>query len=506
MSRKLQKNSSRRGMSIVVVLCLIAITLGTSYALMRLEYTGSRIQQNTNRRDLARQAAMIGISVAMRTMQQTGWAGVSTTLTGNVSSQESYQVTYTAGDSTLTSSSPSYTDYPYRVTLDSTGTSADSSLPGLRGTYRIKAVVRLVPRKLVDGPTELASMATHPLYQTDSDTFKMQVPLRIEGPTRIQGNMSWGNYNWSSTQRDRYISDLNLMRLAGQTDQRPFEGPIELAFSQNNAASRTYLTSTCGVTITDSPTSGPSSLWVPPGQISTYRMYPGGPIYTVPSIASDITTATVLAADPIANPAGLFYRGGSATVRSGANVQGTVITSADLTIDSGTTTVAPASLPALYGTTTPIMLPTAIVSGNLTINSGSLTTVNGLLAVFAEFRLPSRPQTSTATIRGCVASRKYKFDDGRTDFSNQGLLTWWNIKYAAFIGQLGGQTHIDYFPQYLNTVWPGSSNPISTPQTKLLRPTTTPTYVWPTNGVAIFLAHPSDGGLRWEMVSWRENQ
>ena len=58
----------RRGMSMIIVLGIIAVTLATSYALMRGEFYEVRVQQNSNRQGLARQAALAGISVAMEHM------------------------------------------------------------------------------------------------------------------------------------------------------------------------------------------------------------------------------------------------------------------------------------------------------------------------------------------------------------------------------------------------------------------------------------------------------
>ena len=116
---------ARRGISVVVVLGLIALTMAMSYALARVEFYTANVQQNNNRQDLSRQAAMVGLSVALRTMEQSTWAGTGTTLTGNLNSTDSYSVTYTAGDASLTSTSSSYWEYPYRVTLVSTGKSVD---------------------------------------------------------------------------------------------------------------------------------------------------------------------------------------------------------------------------------------------------------------------------------------------------------------------------------------------------------------------------------------------
>ena len=107
-----------------------------------------RIQQNSNRHALARQAAMVGLSVAMRKMEVSGWTGVNSTISGSLNAQDSYSVTYTAGDDSLTSGSANYSEYPYRVTFMSTGTSTDSGSSPSRATHKVRAVVRLIPRKL----------------------------------------------------------------------------------------------------------------------------------------------------------------------------------------------------------------------------------------------------------------------------------------------------------------------------------------------------------------------
>ena len=58
-------------------------------------------------------------------MQTSAWGGVGSTLSGSLSPYEQYTVTYTTGDATLTSASPDWSDFPYRVTLDSIGKAAD---------------------------------------------------------------------------------------------------------------------------------------------------------------------------------------------------------------------------------------------------------------------------------------------------------------------------------------------------------------------------------------------
>src|SRR5262245_51475877 len=108
--------SRRRGMSVLIVLGLLAITLAVSYAMMRTQSTNIQIHNNYQRRGDARQAAYAGLSMALRAMQQNNWAGVTSTLSRNVGEGTSCYVTYETGDAALLPGSASYAEWPYRVT------------------------------------------------------------------------------------------------------------------------------------------------------------------------------------------------------------------------------------------------------------------------------------------------------------------------------------------------------------------------------------------------------
>src|SRR5207244_1052211 len=123
MNRRMSGYRTRRGVAIVIVMALIGIALAASYALLRSQATVVQIQGNSNQRSSARQAAVTGLLVAMQKMSNTGWVGINSTISGNLSSQDSYSVTYTPGDSTLPATD---LNQPFRVTLVSTGTSTSS--------------------------------------------------------------------------------------------------------------------------------------------------------------------------------------------------------------------------------------------------------------------------------------------------------------------------------------------------------------------------------------------
>ncbi len=207
-----------------------------------LEFATLRVQQNGNRRTLARQAAMIGLSAGMRKMEESTWAGVGTTVSGNVSSQESYSVTYTTGDPLLTSGSSNYSDYPYRVTVQSTGISVDPNNTQSHATYKMTAVMRFLPRQLATQPTKWSIMQNYTVYQTDNRGFTIDPPCQIAGPLFLQGAVNIGNgSNWTSSIENQYLSDLNSMRLNGFSDNRTLTGPVSLPTSSSNANNLGYL-------------------------------------------------------------------------------------------------------------------------------------------------------------------------------------------------------------------------------------------------------------------------
>src|SRR5438552_3178588 len=70
----------RRGVSLLLVLGLVAIALATSYALLRTQATSMQLQGNAGRQVDARQAAFAGLSAALRRMHEPDWGGVAVPL------------------------------------------------------------------------------------------------------------------------------------------------------------------------------------------------------------------------------------------------------------------------------------------------------------------------------------------------------------------------------------------------------------------------------------------
>ncbi len=189
-------------MTILIVLGLIAITLALSYAMMRSQTTSVLIQMNAGRREDARQAAVAGTNIALGKMHRSDWAGVDTNLAGDLGDFSSYEVTFAVGDASLAPGDPDYEEYPYRVTLTSTGYCADPSNPSVRAMHRIRVVVRLVTRQLTDAPPEWDTIQQYTVYQGNDVEFRVELPHHVVGPVRAQRDLKLTNEAPVGTQRN----------------------------------------------------------------------------------------------------------------------------------------------------------------------------------------------------------------------------------------------------------------------------------------------------------------
>ena len=486
----------RRGISVVIVLAMVAIAMATSYSLMRTQFSAVRIQQNSNRHALARQAAMVGLSVAIRKMEVSGWGGVNTTITGSLNTQDSYSVTYTAGDDSLTSGSANYAEYPYRVTLISTGTSTDSGSSPSRATHKVRAVVRLIPRKLASAPSDLATIDNYTWYQSHNDTFQFQSPLHVQGKVRVQGEVELADYDWSNSASDRYFDDLDLMRQASLGDYRPFEGPLEINFAENDSVVRSWLTGKLGVSLISNSATGISAQWSHPGSISTYRLYTGGPSYTVPSPIDDHQH---LAGRSANQSSGAILSIGRRHAGRGATLRGTLVGGGDVYLSGANVTLAPVDLPPIQGSTNKFRLPTILGADDLFVTSGGEANIDGLVVAFDRFSLLMRSQSKVLAMRGNLVARRF-ICEGRSEFDLPS--TWWTIIYNAFQSQLNNPPAMcnPYFPSYLNNLGLHVD-----PKVTFGPPTNPVTYVWPTKRATFFRSGDrTTGGLRWELVDWKD--
>ena len=494
--------ADRRGVAILVVLVVISVAFALSYAIMRSQGTALLIQQNAHLGASARQAAMTGLTAALKKMHTDEWAGVDTTLSGSLGSHEGFEVTYTTGDPSLESGDDDYAEYPYRVTLLSTGYAADPGDPQRVVTHQMRAVVRLVPRKLADEPTDWATMQESTVHQSKKENFEVDIPCQFQGRVRVQGKLKIGaHYPNDGEAWWRYLRDLRLMRSAGYPDCRPFTGPVYLPYSEQDAFHLLALTFALGVTANNAPLQEAASDWVKPTSLTSYQIYPGGPAYEIPELGDALENVT-LKPDPASNPLGIFYRDGSITIRTNVTIRGSLFCKDDITIEGEGVRFEPVELPGLSGSDVPLRLP-VVSCRNFTVKSTGGGSVAGLAAVFDEFKIEKGPETAQFSLTGRLITRKLYVKE-REPWKDLD----WEGCYDDFEDQLHDDPSVPYFP-----IWMAGRGRDPTPLLTI-QPDSDPfTYHWHNWYDPIFVPHPDDAteldpdhpGLRWELIQWTDN-
>jgi hypothetical protein len=479
----------------VLVLGLISIALALAYSLLRATSTVVQIQANTNLRSQARLAAETGIAVGLQCMNQSTWKGVNTALSGTLSTQDSYSVSYTPGDASLATTDP---NQPYRVTLLSTGYSTNSLQTTQQATYRVRVVVQLSPRQLAAQPTPWPSMQNYTVYQTGNSQNSLDVPCQLAGPSYLPGGLSLGaGYRWKTSAMQRFMSDLNALRLAGQPDWRPMTGPVLLSSSGSSTAAQ-LLSNQLGVTVTT--ISNSSTLSVPlPNNLSTYQIYPGGPTYNVGAVSSAPQNVT-LAPDPINNPLGIFFNSNDINVGNNVSVTGTLISSGNVNLNGTNIKFQPFSLVPLSGSTTPVRLPVVVARQNVTCGSTLGVTVTGVVLAGSQFSIATGSQACSLAITGHVFAGSVSIAR-RTEWNLDSFI--WRLWYNTFISQLGQTTQLPilYFPLWLSGTGL-NPNPILTINSD---PTVLVNQWQDLTAGPIFVVNPSDTGLRWVLWTWVDN-
>src|SRR5438874_10619077 len=83
-----------RGIAVVMILGLLAITLAISYATLRGQGTTTQLARNNSRALEARSASRSGVASALRKISENAWGGVTVTLRSNVTPNSRYEVTF----------------------------------------------------------------------------------------------------------------------------------------------------------------------------------------------------------------------------------------------------------------------------------------------------------------------------------------------------------------------------------------------------------------------------
>ncbi len=492
------RRGRRPGFSVLVVLLLIAVTLGLSYASIRTQSVNVRIQRNASFRASARSGALSGLAMALRVMHTDDWEGVGTTLTGRLSPYESFEVRFTTGDPALLPGDAEFDRYPYRVTLEAVGYAADPVHSAAIATHQAQAVVELIPRALSEGPAGLDDILAHTLSQWDSGTCSLCVPFRVEGPVRFRGRLNLSReLQWEIDPWWWYHAGLDEMRLAGRPDWRPLTGPVHFRYEEQDSRVRDLLNEALAVSTVDT-SSKAEFRWQSTDSLFHYRLYPGGKVYDAVEVPANLENVR-LEPDPKTNPAGLFARSGTLHLRDGAALRGSLFTrgSSHVELRGAGVRLEPAELPALDGTGEPIRLPTLVSSGNIRFHSGSAAELKGLVLAHDEFEVRVAHQSDlTLRIEGNTSARRLLIPP-RDPWDRSS--DWWDAVWLLF--QLQRATGIPWFPEWLE-----KTTSLSIQPRIVFEPNPQPSrYHYYHPDEPIYVPHPDDEGLRWNVVRWTMN-
>ncbi len=488
----------RRAFALIIVLLLLAAALGTAFALMREQTMLAAVQQNHAADVGARHAALTGLAAGMRAMSESTWGGVNSSINGAFADGSSYTTTFASGDPDLSTGSPNYSRLPFRVTVTSTG---KQSLGGGTGfqTYVVRSVVELVPRKINPAKFNFS----HTVYHWSLGGTTIHMPMQVQGDMRIGGVLNLNPSYPTGSSKSTWFSSLKNLASGGQeyrfvTGQLTWPALLNLTNS-GNVETNLGINTTDQLGLGTAPFSTPSSL-------GTYRLYPGGPQYTpvlIPGSNPQVNSQT-FAADPATNPLGIFYvNQSSITLKDAITINGTLINlagSGDIGVatagDKQNITVNAVTLPGLSGRS--IAYPALVAGDDITVGDGQQLTVSGSIVAGGVFSISAASNSTDFTMTGQLSCGTFgtpansSWPTSSTTWDN--YLNSWN--FQRFLGQ----------PSY--ALWLASSPRLLSPVPKLVFAPNTGTVdnLVPDFSQPVYGAGSSDsGGLRWRLISFREN-
>lgn len=479
-------------MAVVIVIGLLSITLALSYSMLRTQVTCVQIQSNSVRRSSAQMAAIAGVQATLHAMSQPDWAGVGVPVVGNVSDTDSYSVTVETGDPSLDPSHPEYDEYPYRVTLISTGSAQDPVNPSQESIHQLHVVVQLVRRKLADPPSGSSQVLPYTVYQWSHHQVEYELPARIEGPCYLQGRLRLCHHYPDADAKSQYLGDLEQMRASGLPDHRPFDGPLYLPYSRNPDLS--LLANELNLPV-NNVSAGNSPPFSHPGHISHYRLYPGGQEYQAQRLSWLLRDET-LERDALVNPLGLYTRHGGLLVGRNVTVRGTLVTwgghiGTDISMGGNNITFEAVQLPPLAGDSSTYQLPAIAAGDDIRVYSHTHASISGAVYARDDYEITSNHGNVQIHLQGKLVCG---------DLEIQRKWSWHRLNWRRAMDDFEDQNSIAYLPQWIEEHKGLASDPLVTIQPD----SNGVVHHWPDWSQPIFVPHPDDGGLRWEVIEWKD--
>jgi hypothetical protein len=287
-----------------------------------------------------------------------------------------------------------------------------------------------------------------------------------------------------------YLEDLNAMRSDDDRDWRPFDEPFH--FSELSEDVLVLLVRLVNLGIVPEWVSGDEAghVWSSPPYQTEYQVYPGGPLYTIPSLGGTLEKTT-WEPDPAANPLGIYRRSGTLDVNDDVTVRGSVFCTGDVRIKRDNVRFEPVELPGLDGSDTPIRLPAAYCE-DFIVEDGGGGAVEGLICAYDEMRIEKSPDTTKFSVTGRAIVSKMHVKERQP---------WEDADWKDLYSEFKAQSSVKYFP-----VWMARLGYDPRPRITFTPDEETVTYHWKDPRDPVYTPHPDDlddgVGLRWDLIQW----
>ena len=219
------------------------------------------------------------------------------------------------------------------------------------------------------------------------------------------------------------------------------------------------------------------------------------------TLTSENQSDKILEPDVDTNPLGIFHRSGTLRLYDNVTVRGTIVvkTADDFHIYGRSVRITPVNMPPLANTDAVVQLPVIVLPDDMRVHGNAEATLEGLLAVGDDFEIREDVQYGIdLELQGRIMVGKLLVRR-RTDWKMSA--GWWNDRLAEFQQQRAVPGGIPYFPVWLGENWDLDPQPRLNiePETEAVR------YHWKNSYDPIYVPHPNDEGLRWELLEWTEN-
>jgi hypothetical protein len=299
--------------------------------------------------------------------------------------------------------------------------------------------------------------------------------------------------------RGRLMFDYTGMQKAALGDQRPVAGHWASPTGKVTAEAQSLITDELGSTTANVPldNSAPVSF---PISVTTYQLYKGGPVYTVPTLPSNTLQSSSFLSDPISNPLGIFKYKGNVTIRDGVTIRGSLAlvdaTGDRITFDFGSITWDPVDLPVIDGETTSRQLPIALVPKEIFIKKEVTNLqLRGMMVNNDHFEFEKGGTGMTVQLLGQLAAKKITLKE-RDPWPTTND-AWLQYLRDFLLQRNGG---VQYFPQWLSS----AQSLVTSPRLAIKPDGAGRLYHWPNFAQPIFEKRSGDPGLRWRIVAWKD--